>query len=63
MLERLAEGTVKSIPSFDLSTGKDYGAVHLKCAHMASAGQPGYQAQPARVRERQVLPDQSDLLL
>ncbi|GAB0210105.1 hypothetical protein GRJ2_003476300 [Grus japonensis] len=47
----------------DLSTGEDYGAVHLECTHQAGAGQPGDQAQSAWIHERQVLLDQPDLLL
>ncbi|GAB0206160.1 hypothetical protein GRJ2_003081600 [Grus japonensis] len=31
--------------SLYFSTGEDYGAVHLECAHQACAGQPGDQAQ------------------
>jgi len=34
-----------------------------ECIHQACAGQPGDQAQPVWVRERQVLLDQPDLLL
>lgn len=36
---------------------------HLECHHTAHKGQPGYQAQSARVCERQVLPDFPSLLL
>ena len=39
----------------DLSAREGYGAVHLECHHMAHTGQPGDQAQPAWVYERQVL--------
>jgi len=41
------------------SAGEDYGAVHLECIQQAYEGQPGHQAQPAWLHERQVLLDQS----
>ena len=47
----------------DLGARQDYGAVHPECAHQVSEGQPGDQAHPAWVQERQVLLDQPDLLL
>jgi len=47
----------------DVGAGQDYGVIHLECSHQACEGQPGYQAQPAWVHVRQVLPDQTDLLL
>jgi len=47
----------------DLGAGQDYGVIHPECAHRACEGQPGDQAQPAWVHERQVLLDQPDLLL
>ena len=43
--------------------GQDYGAIHLECAYWPCSGQPGDQAQPPGVHERQVLLDQPDLLL
>jgi len=47
----------------DLGVREDYEAVHPECAHRACEGQPGDQAQPAWVHERQVLLDQPHLLL
>jgi len=47
----------------DLSAKEHYGVVHPECARQACEGQPGDQAQPAWVHERQVLLDQPDLLL
>ena len=47
----------------DLCAGEDYGTIHPECAHQACEGQPGDQAQPAWVHERQVLLDQPHLLL
>ncbi|GAB0203928.1 mitochondrial enolase superfamily member 1 [Grus japonensis] len=35
----------------------------MECAHQGGAGQPGDQAQPTWIHERQVLLDQPDLLL
>jgi len=46
----------------ELGAREDYGEVHPECAHQASKGQPGNQAQPAWVHENQVLLDQPDLL-
>jgi len=46
-----------------VSAREDYGMIHPECAHQACEGQPGDQAQPAWVHERQVLLDQPDLLL
>ena len=47
----------------DHSAGEGYGAIHSEWAHWACEGQPGVQAQPPGVHERQVLLDQPDLLL
>jgi len=47
----------------DLGAEQGDGAIHPECAHQACERQPGDQAQPAWVHERQVLLDQSDLLL
>jgi len=47
----------------DLGAGEDYAAIQLECSDRACEGQPGDQAQPAWVHERQVLLDQPDLLL
>ena len=47
----------------DLGAREGYGADHPECHHVAHAGQPGDQAQPAWVYERQVLLDRPDLLL
>jgi len=41
----------------DLGAGEDHGAIHCECAHWTCEGQPGDQAQPAWVHERQVLLD------
>jgi len=42
----------------DRSAGQDYEAIHPECTHQACEGQPGDQAQPAWVHERQDLLDQ-----
>ena len=47
----------------DFGAGEDYGALHPECAHWACEEQPGDQAQPAWVHERQVLPDKHDFLI
>ena len=47
----------------DVCAGEDYTVVHLKYAYWACEGQPGDQAQPAWIQDREVLFDQPDLLL
>lgn len=47
----------------DPSACQAYGTDHLECIHMAHTGQIRDQAQPSQRQERQVLPDQLDLLL
>ena len=61
----VAQGTVQELQACqpDLDAGEGYKADHLECTHRACEGQPGDQAQSARVHERQVLLDQPDLLL
>ena len=46
----------------DLDAREDYGVIHPECDHWACEGQPGNQAQPAWVHERQVLLNNPDLL-
>ncbi|KAJ7409193.1 Glutamate receptor 2 [Willisornis vidua] len=47
----------------DLSAGEGHGTGHLECYHKACAYQTDDQAQPAQICEREVLLDQSDLIL
>ena len=47
----------------DLGAREGYGADRLECHHTARTGQPGDQAQPAWIYERQVLLEYPDLLL
>jgi len=47
----------------DLGARQDYRVINPECTHLACAGHPGDQAQPAWIHEREVLFDQPHLLL